>query len=204
MGKQKTLDDMKERPIIFSAPMVRAILAGRKTVTRRLMKPRRPTPHSPYGERGDRLWVRETWARICVHEMPCEPQDEPSHLIEYRADTDARYPGGWPDSFDPNDVPGRWRPSIFMPRHASRITLEVVSVSAERLQEATEEEAVKEGIEMLPLAVQPVWMAPGKRPTFWSHARVAFAATWDAIYGERAPWESNPWVWRVEFRRIAQ
>ena len=233
---------MKEHPIIFSGQMVRAILDGRKTQTRRVVKPQ-PEPASchpkceprvsylgggdwsinwatpkpdgeghpnrfrhpfdgdwrdrdanspfrcPYGATGDRLWVRETHAMIWPDE--CEPEDIRDCNIEYRADGDPmRLAGEWPSEFrgDP-DVP-RWRPSIHMPRWASRITLEVVDVRVERLQEITEADAVAEGVygELGPLDIT---------------ARPLFGSLWNNINAKRGySWESNPWVWCVEFKTV--
>lgn len=205
---------MKERPILFSAPMVRAILEGRKTVTRRIVRlprgvefdgttidsrcvevlasrPDEPTGTRvvacPYGQQGDRLWVRETWAPWSEHLAQTGESEAlrdakaqmPWACIEYRA-TDEQ----WIE---------RWRPSIFMPRWASRITLGVVSVRVERLHEITEEDAKCEGVSL------PERPYPDGTPPH----RTAFAALWDEINGKRAPWGGNPWVWRVEFRRVA-
>lgn len=191
---------MTDRPILFSGPMVRAILEGRKTQTRRLVTyPRGKLFPShvdrwinllmgkhwshprgwlrPYATTGDRLWVRETWGAIRPEGVPTVHPVAGVDRLEYRAD-------GHPDD-------GRvWRPSIHMPRWASRLTLEVVSVRVERLQEISEPDAVAEGIDAATFG--PVWEC----------ARDAFAHLWDSINGERASWESNPWVWRVEFRRL--
>lgn len=202
---------MKERPILFSGPIVRAILDGRKTVTRRLVKPqptlaldtranasgafidrREVDAHSiadvvvkcPHGQPGDRLWVRETFAA----DVPgCE------RGLSYRADhVDSR--GDGPAH------PMRWRPSIYMPRWASRITLEVVDVHVERLHEVTEEDAAREGVERF----GPLWVNYSGNPCdprSSKCAREAFATLWESINGPGA-WAANPWVWRVEFRRL--
>ena len=217
---------MKERPILFSGPMVRAILEGRKTVTRRAMSPQPEhaqihvwngrtirecesrawcwrdrvfhdamvdchgtntlgpmlAPFCPHGAPGDRLWVRETFAESVPG---CEEQGG----FSYRSDhVDPR--GDGPAH------PMTWRPSIFMPRAASRITLDVVSVRAERLQDITDEEIAAEGVTMQALIDLGV-------PSFpWPAAPLdLWRLGWNAINGKRAPWEANPWVWRVEFRR---
>ena len=199
---------MKERPILFSGPMVRAILSGRKTVTRRVIaafpagrghvQPLTAGPWEwspdggfdlgvvasvcPFGAPGDRLWVRETFAESVPG---CEEQGG----FSYRADhVDPR--GDGPAH------PMTWRPSIFMPRAVSRIALDVVSVRAERLQDITDEEIAAEGVTMQALIVLGV-------PSFpWSAAPLdLWRLGWNAINGKRAPWEANPWVWRVEFRR---
>jgi hypothetical protein len=201
---------MKERPILFSAPMVRAILSGTKTMTRRIVKPQpRQEPITngsadgtytmwpnddaclewadviadpiyyaqagfcSYGAPGDRLWVRETW-------------QESDRGVHFRADTDI--------------MPGTWRPSIFMPRWASRITLEIADVRVERVQDISEEDAQAEGVQVTPGHLsRPI--GSKEQPTPYSH-RQAFAALWDTINGKRAPWDSNPWVWVVSFCRI--
>jgi len=175
---------MKERPILFSGPMVRAILEGRKTQTRRVVKPQ--PAHipgigtvlnidtitgraCPYGNPGDRLWVREAWA----HRRWMLGDASPNPTTVYRADGE--------------DLKGcaRWRPSIHMPRWASRIALEVVSVRVERLQDISEEDAKAEGID---------WVI-GYR------SRIPlFSALWERING-LGSWNANHWVWVVEFKR---
>ncbi len=195
-----------ERPILFSGPMVRAILDGRKTQTRRVVKPQpggqlfhgmdwrwyrsaladeREPIRCPYGVPGDRLWVRETFALSVVDPDGPPPEDDHENYdVIYRADPD-QPGGGWTDG-DGKAIPPPWRPSIHMPRWASRLTLEVVSVRVERLNEISEADARAEGMDA-DVANSP---------------RVWFMATWNAINAKRAPWESNPWVWRVEFRRV--
>lgn len=193
---------MKERPILFSSPMVKALLAGTKTQTRRLVKPQ-PGPElgetpgaawnagfvdvkCPYGQEGDRLWVREAWGFDSGVRGDFRPlgrndlsgMDLLTHTL-YRAD------GG--------KAP-RWRPSIHMPRWASRITLEVTSVRVERLQDITEEDAKAEGVDSVPVADVP------RNGTLYH--RDDFAQLWDIINGSKAPWSSNPWVWVVGFRRL--
>jgi hypothetical protein len=215
---------VKERPILFSGPMVRAILEGRKTQTRRLVKlpsghefdgycpkpmfvmcsrPDQPTGSrrvpSPYGHPGDRLWVRETFAPAYFDD------GKPG----YRADWTA---------LDGVEEP-TWKPSIFMPRALSRVALEVVSVRVERLQDITEEDARAEGFE-----ADTMWSAYNMKthsqvgffvdprpnddlidvhPSFTSTARDEFRSLWDKINGKKAPWASNPWVWAIEFRGVA-
>lgn len=118
---------MKERPILFSGPMVRAILDGRKTQTRRLIKPGRPCP---YGQAGERMWVREAWGR--------HPE---SHTIVYKADADR------PPHFIGKSCEPKWRPSIHMPRAYSRILLEITGVRRERLHDISNGDALAEGVE---------------------------------------------------------
>ena len=172
------MSEIKERPILFSAPMVRAILEGRKTVTRRAVKiqPRskadigsyglgqpfirnpdvtKPNPECPYGRPGDRLWVRETFAIESNRwaDDPYSPphkdgrptqryEDDKWDQPHYKA-TDAE-PELW---YDDRDSPGcRWKPSIHMPRWASRILLEITDVRVERLQDITPEQVTAEGV----------------------------------------------------------
>ncbi len=223
--------------IIFKGEMIRAILDGRKTMTRRPIKfclneyheignPRRllgdwplskisrfkdgllsyeyqsdvdDSKYSeikcPYGQPGDRLWVRETWRIASIN-----------HSTEYQFYT-VQFKEGFgvlphpqPDKslFFPLIVKdnlvlgetgiafGKWRPSIFMPRWASRILLEIVNVKVERLQDICEEDAHKEGILNRPCEIGPIG---------------EFADLWESIYGPGS-WELNPWVWVIEFERI--
>ncbi|EMR0794912.1 hypothetical protein N0607_12885 [Pseudomonas aeruginosa] len=226
---------MKERPILFNDQMVRAIIEGRKTVTRRVMKyqphedasvtvgnynvtivdrhgEQQPGPEAfgawwsdgergcicPHGEPGDRLWVRETWTDVNLCGAPA---------LAYRADEDIRdlmeEPGFLDDrgAFnydDPRVKPypfacwyadldqARWRPSIHMPRWASRILLEITAVRVERLHDLSDPGALAEGV---------------------SHSEMhsgdslvdVFARLWKSIGGD---WDANPWVWVVEFKRV--
>jgi hypothetical protein len=221
---------MTERPILFNGTMVRAILSGAKTVTRRVCRemPTAPGLHdlvggyawngnveSPalvkYDERGvsvwpfrasrcggvgDRLYVRETWCSADYWTTGRSP-DPPEH-IRYAADNSALdHTSAPPRRLDTRDWsdPKRWRPSIHMPRWASRLSLDVVSVGIERLQDITEDDARREGIE----PVNGGWGLAGES---WScgSARGAFQTLWDLIGGDGA-WRVNPWVWRVEFER---
>lgn len=182
---------MKERPILFSAPMVRALLAGTKTQTRRIVKARdlewmdvhqglrEPdnAERCPYGQPGDRLWVRENFARI-------DGQTRPWIETDYQA----TYTHG--DRLgDTLGIKKRWTPSIRMPRHASRITLQITSVRVERLQGISEADAIAEG-------VRNSLHLPGGR-----FARENFGHLWWTINGDGS-WESNPWVWVIEFKRV--
>jgi hypothetical protein len=195
---------MSERPIIFQGEMVRAIRNGRKTQTRRAIKPV-PTfngggachdagalqqdyvePHwvfpktCPYGAPGDLLWVRETWAPL--------PGSVVLNVAFYRADTKAA----------PDDV--RWRPSIHMPRWASRITLRITDVRVERLQDISEEDAEAEGLtkEIAPNG-HVTWHVPDLLGA-QTPCR-AFRLLWEDINGAGA-WDANPWVWVIEFERV--
>lgn len=199
---------MKERPILFSGAMVRAILNGEKTQTRRVVKPQPadvpitngsrdgmytawpnadaclewadvvsdPTYYAqagfcPYGQPGDRLWVRETFAYHFGE-------------LRYRADE-------LPESYYAGAK--GWRPSIFMPRALSRITLEIVGVRVERVQDISMYDAMDEGVG------KPRYSQFEKG----SHLVGAFRDLWDEINEKRGyGWTVNPWVWVVEFKRI--
>jgi len=207
---------MKERPILFSGPMVRAILDGRKTQTRRIMK-RNSSGRvqwkgkqwhiqdenaflaCPYGQPGDRLWVKETWQ--------CAVVSEGIKGIGYKATYDdernwfkAKTGPEWDRLWDKHQ--DKWRPSIFMPRWASRITLEIAAVRVERLQEISEADAKAEGVtwrsceDFEPVAI------PGPYGPCSGPARIAFKELWDSINAKTHPWASNPWVWVVEFRTL--
>lgn len=178
---------MSDRPILFSAPMIRALLAGTKTQTRLAWRVQPPpgvrigwTPDSktPYGQVGDRLWVRETWAvsHALDHLKPREvPQG--AGLVYYAATENL---GGLLK-----------RPSIFMPRWASRITLEITGVRVERLQAISEADARAEGVE--PAATHN---RPGAIATCFG----AYSVLWESINGPGS-WDANPWVWCVSFKR---
>ena len=202
-----------ERPILFSAPMVRAILEDRKTQTRRVVK----LPHSnplghwepflfggkgcrdskgreisgqmtishtrtgevigcPYGAPGDRLWVRETWG---LHQQQF---DHECHDVIYRAD-------------DQRPTVDRWRPSIYMPRWASRIDLEVTGVRVERLQDISEADARAEGAPPSHPSIDAISREFG----YADFPRSWFAQLWESINGAGS-WAANPWVWAVEFQ----
>ena len=200
---------MTERPILFSAPMVRAILAGTKTQTRRVLKGVQPwgvsngkpewaiagsEPMCPYGQPGDRLWVRETHAPQpdCwgSWERWTRGAGGPGPVIHYKA-SDER---AWVD---------RWRPSIHMPRWASRITLEITSVRVERLQAIGQEDARAEGVHR---NVDGLWSGGVwkhlAQPNRYSDPCNAFCDLWASINGGES-WDTNPWVWVVEFKRAA-
>ena len=199
---------IKERPILFSAPMVRAVLKGRKTVTRRAIKVQphidvsgnfcvgnsnygqdgygKPvTKHfvngcCPYGKPGDRLWVRETFAcGLCT--------DQPYAYRATHAPEDLE--AGWHD-------PIKWKPSIHMPRAACRILLEITDVRVERLQDITYEQAAAEGVHRGPLRE---WCASDEGGACHKYPVPAFRDLWQSVGGN---WDANPWVWVVEFKRV--
>ena len=205
---------MKERPILFSAPMVRALLAGTKTQTRRVVKPQpewlpevretrrtdgfvwpigalgqqcgAPLVKLPYGVPGDRLIVRETFR------LPAEYDDVKPSLVRSSAPVwyaaDGRAEDGW----------GKTRVSIHMPRWASRLTLKITDVRVERLQDISALDAMAEGL---------TWTAPGMwsvdrtLPIIGVNPRTVYAELWEHINGPDA-WDANPWVWAVSFEVV--
>lgn len=233
---------VKERGILFSAPMVLAILAGRKTQTRRIIKPQLPACEStcggtlwnnnggygwhcgscgagmrsvfrggepidalgvkcPYGQPGDRLWVRETWR---VGNYGVRTSCDPACIV-------VTYKAGGQATFYEDDLPaeecgpitaahkcgfqsGRWKPSIHMPRWASRITLEITDVRVERVQDISEDDAEEEGCE------HGIHALPSGAVIKEYHP-YAFASLWDNTNGKGA-WERNDWVWVVEFKVV--
>lgn len=188
---------MKERPILFKGEMVRAILEGRKTQTRRIVKGKftalyqnkayfdketerwywqlgdAPNPidlcigKCPYGQVGDRLWVKETHATL-----------RDGALVYYRADMKNGY--HW--------LIKKWKPSIFMPRSASRITLEITDIRVERLQEITPSDVIAEGVI--------------EEEGDGLELRDKFEYLWDSINKKTYPWKSNPWIWAKTFKWI--
>lgn len=232
---------MKERPIFFIAPMVRALLDGSKTQTRRILKPqpvqekserylwhsggsammcseeelRRCLPfYSKPGKPGDRLWVRETWR------IGAWSEDDGEIAVDYMADDHSRrewlqipeaddFEKYWLQCCDdcdkvgvktdeegmyhwePGQSPCRIRPSIFMPRWASRITLEITGVRVERLQDISDKDCLAEGIADLNIPL---------RPNLSMH-RSCYADLWETINGPGS-WDANPWVWVIEFKRL--
>lgn len=253
-------DTTKDRPIMMKAADVRAILDGRKTVTRRILKPRPPSSEAvrdrmgddfhlydsakrggrpgewciagsvgavceiaglpndyhwrcPFGVPGDRLWVREGFALACHNPenfFDGDEESEDTHSVVYREGSD---PNAKWDRYHENEkgefvrqkkqIKPPWRPSIFMPRWASRFTLEVVSVRVERLQEIDDADIGREGVRF----DGTYWLGckhPVKgTPKCFVSAREAFASLWWEIHGEES-WAANPWVWRIEFRRVSK
>lgn len=221
-----TTNKPKELPILFQDDMVRAILQGRKTVTRRVVKPPRgwadESPscdpfamppavwwwngvhelvgvrqECPYGQPGDRLWVRESTEEDCAGSVS---------LSRYRADgAPVLYSGCDDPAFNGSvahwNYPRRVRPSIHLPRWASRITLEITDVRVERLQGISEGDARAEGVQEMRGGY---WR--NYQPGWTQHqlsAKGSFATLWGSINGPDS-WDANPWVWVVEFRRVDQ
>jgi hypothetical protein len=231
---------MKERPILFSAPMVRALLDGSKTQTRRLVKPApdiRPPVTSianihggfidssevvianPYGQPGDRLWVRETWGVVS------NAWDEDGNLVDWTpnrpatAITEMRFGQGyysghaiyaadgsheWAGDDDGGGEPrSAWHPSIHMPRAASRILLEVVSVRVEQLNGISADDCRAEGIDQCDgLSASAEILDLARRMGTFSDEVLRYATLWEQINGAGS-WGANPWVWVVEFKRVA-
>ncbi|TXU38773.1 hypothetical protein D4M88_01765 [Enterobacter roggenkampii] len=193
--------------MIFNGEMVRAILDGRKTQTRRIMKnqpagdfPQTPALirnvvgagfqwyghygesgifNCPFGAVGDRIWVRETWA---------EAGASAPDLKLYRANYPEHVPTHYENVPPADEI--RWTPSIHMPRWASRLTLEITGVRVERLRDLNEEDAKSEGITPPSGGVLPGW-----------EYRINFRDLWMSIYGADN-WEANPWVWVIEFKVV--
>lgn len=217
---------VKSHPLLFSGPMVRAILDGSKTQTRRLVKVDESTLVSQWRvQPGDRIWVRETWATIrddcddCGRCPSCrryrrvmvqDDCDDNPRWVEYRADTGNKYPGDWPDDMGDDPDCGRWKPSIHMPRWASRLTLEVTDVRVERLQGIGVGEAKAEGVPPAcsqcngSSAVIPFGCESCMDTGYERDPREDFASLWDSLNAKRAPWSSNPWVVAYTFRRVEE
>lgn len=219
---------IKERPILFSGAMVRALLDGSKTQTRRALRDQVCSPaimqmagpgyaeivneHGvhipgftcPYGQPGDRLWVRETWLEDPEDDgtwhytqyMGCKGSPLSDIPRKFQKPEHCIYREGW----DGSDL--RWRPSIHMPRWASRILLEVVSVRVERLQGISDDDCRAEGISQcdgIASAAHMIDLA-GRMGGAPSIEALTYAALWEAING-LGSWDANPWVWVVEFKR---
>ena len=197
---------MIEKPILFSGPLVRAILAGKKTQTRRVIKPdwyrcldledptdvEKALERCRYGKPGAQLWVRETWSGSTIYDNTKPSLVHDGAKVAYRAS------GG--------DRGLKGRPSIFMPRWASRINLIVKGIRVERVHDIGWEDALAEGIEPVPCSpchdgagcTDCMGTGIGENPVH------QFAELWESINGKRGyGWELNPWVWVVDFERIS-
>jgi hypothetical protein len=201
---------MTEHPILFKGHLVREILAGRKTVTRRIVRigdharaqfgslrngvasfhdsiPDDPCPievKCPYGVAGDKLWVREMWRTI--GEVPTSECSGPRDILFAASASETQL------------AIHKWRPSIHLPRWASRIDLQVRSVRVERLRDITEKEAKSEGVAPWKEKTYPVFAADNT-PAADSPYRAGFAWSWDEINHDRMCWRVNPWVFVVQF-----
>lgn len=189
---------VKQRPILFSGSMVRAILAGQKTQTRRVLKQSvefeflRVKDKCPYGQAGDLLWIRETWRPALSESHEC---------VAYRADMRCSCGKEMPQP----DCNTRWKPSIFMPRTAARIFLEITEIRLEKLQDISESDAIAEGITDCCIDSEQ-WQLYGKKGIYNGITRepvTSYSTLWDSINGDRRPWQSNPFVWVVEFRKTS-
>lgn len=216
------MNTVKERPILFSGPMVRAILDGKKSQTRRVVKPQ-PIPFGesspftqqcikehvgkpwmpvggvfqdkwkkPYGEVGGLLWVRETFTIV---PSTAYARSDGIHQIVNPSDRDNA--AVFKEGFDRSRGGIRWKSPLFMPRWASRITLEVTHLRVERLQDISEEDAKAEGVEV-------------REDRSYSHAehgipytpfRTSYSSLWESINGPGS-WDLNPFVWVIEFKRV--
>lgn len=245
---------MKERGIIFNDAMVRAILSGKKTQTRRVMK-QQPPKHwcpvksrgvpeltartytqgvfdrhgclqagpevfgvadeewgavSPFGQPGDRLWVREAWGVVSHHfdESGCMVEwvpDRPATKIHEMKFGNGYYSGhviyradgsiDWCDDDGYEDGRSCWKPNIHMPRLACRILLEITDVRIERLNDISNDDAMAEGMDD---GTSDAALAVG----WFEKPRRAFRRLWEQIYGQES-WEANPWVWVVEFKKVS-
>ena len=195
---------MKERPILFNSDMVRAILAGSKTQTRRpVMRTVAPPTRlrgnhvlpCPLGQPGDRLWVKETFYKY----YPEEGWPSPKAL--YKAD------GLTLAKVDSEGKKQRWTPSIHMPRILSRITLEITDIRVERLRNMTSNDAIAEGAyEVSRVGDGPAsatWTMGASQEWRYDSPLQAFEALWNSIYAKRGfGWDVNPWVWVIIFKRV--
>lgn len=241
---------MREQPVVFSGPMVRAMIEGRKTVTRRIVKPQPSTTHwqlipgyagdyrqvgedlwrfahripqnpewdcdsiirCPYGQTGDRLWVKERWRPFVAYSHGAGECDCGDVNVEYRADGEVRF-------FRDGSIPFEWTmpkaaargdvTPLFMPRWASRITLEMTAVRVERLQDGEgeldlESRYLAEGINRIHHGDGAYYYSALRdepHPKNWNDPFDAWRELWQSTGGD---WDANPWVWVIEFKRIEQ
>lgn len=202
-GKQM-LADAVCRPILFSTPMVEAILSGQKTMTRRILKVKGCKPFipdntwdidtiskwnkdfNPYGKVGDILWVRETFS---------------NGNIENKKHTGFRYKA------DDESFNVKWKPSLFMPKDACRIFLEITEIRVERLQEISNEDCINEGIKreiFPPTGKQYFYFYPCKDlrdDSYLDCPKTSFYSLWKSINGQKN-WDDNPFVWVISFKRV--
>lgn len=209
-----TAKKIKQHPILFSTPMVKAILNGKKSMTRRKCR-KQPSKTAefcrydivgralftdgtlipcPFGKRGDILWGRETWRKYChVDEYGYTKFDQV--ITEYRADNPGEIrevdADGWHvENKDGSEKFIPWRPSIFMPKELCRIWLEITDIRIERLSDITWQDIEKEGIEV----EKPETLMSRTHAELWEEL-------WININGQES-WNENPWLWVIEFKRI--
>ncbi|MCX8956338.1 hypothetical protein [Erwinia psidii] len=219
---------MKERPILFSSQRVRALLSGKQSQTRRIMKSQLLGPgydnhegcygidvvnnqlqgrrvigmgnlsdRCPYGQPGDRLWVRETWRGPVIDQQDiAEYEHTPDRFksadyCQYRADTGQFFTGE-----DEHKFFG-WQAGIHMPRWASRITLQIKNIRLERIQDISKEDVMAEGVQTDSHFLNDFFSSHSKVPC----AKDTYRQHWARQYGDKS-WEVNPWVWVIEFTRV--
>ena len=219
------MESTNEHPILFNAEMIRAILDGRKTQTRRVIKPQ-PSGNNvtlksgvtgywigwdnegdeawnascPYGKSGDRLWVREEWRTENVYNAASPKVISETAILQFRADMGMKWIG---DRKPAPDEWGKWRRSIHMPRWASRITLDVKDIRVEQVQDIGEENAVAEGIPFDSQYFRAVIHPVKGTLKHWPTANMAFGKLWDSINAEKGfGWDQNPYVWVIEFEKV--
>jgi hypothetical protein len=212
------INNMKERPIIMSVEMVEAILTGTKTQTRRICNPQPTSSHTAqgyypggsvttlalkdgkftvackFGIVGDRLYVRECWRvhrdydRLSPRLVVTAMGGDTAHCIDYRSTPSIR------------DFWGKWRPAIFLPKSFARITLEILKVRVERVQDISEEDAKAEGCnkadESEEFLTAEDYRVGYTTPQYYS---CGYKLLWDSLHG-RGAWDKNPWVWVIEFK----
>lgn len=236
---------MKTKPILFSGPMVRALLDGKKTQTRRIAKVKREeflssemledleirgfetirddpdgffiVPPCPYGQPGDLLWVRETFARngFKVGEKVFYRADNESQFMGEMSESNGNITGYYIDHWVRNGERRKgseWKPSIHIPRWASRLTLEITNIRVENLQAISNEDAEAEGFTCMTkdgcvtykFGIPDYDGMPGTENSGWEwkdwqiEARQAYKKLWESINGSES-WDANPWVWVIEF-----